>query len=170
MAPFGSSGMVSYSSSIAPVAVFRTVRDTPTYWSKIAQFSHPTPLYSAPPLGAKPSELSNDPRHWRSQGLEIGWAQEVCPQRGPGADGRSPQKPGMHIQSAGQTHFHDMFIEDIQCTFRLMRSLLPLHTPPKKLFESVQISRPTLAEVGWARAHPCPTVAMSLTSADEKLE
>ena len=27
-------------------------------------------------------------------------------------------------------------------------------TAPKKLIEFVQISRPTLAQVGWARAHP----------------
>ena len=33
----------------------------------------------------------------------------------------------------------------------------PTPTPPKKLLEFVQISRPTLAEVGWARVHPCPT-------------
>jgi len=33
-------------------------------------------------------------------------------------------------------------------------SATPTSTPPKKLFEFVQISRPTLAEVGWARAHP----------------
>jgi len=26
----------------------------------------------------------------------------------------------------------------------------------------VQISQPTLAEVGWARAHPCPTVTTPL--------
>ena len=38
-------------------------RDTPTYWSKIAKFSHPL-VYSAPPLGVKPSELSNN-RRWR---------------------------------------------------------------------------------------------------------
>jgi len=38
-------------------------------------------------------------------------------------------------------------------------------TPPyisKKIFEFVQISRPTLAEVGWTRAHSCPTVATTL--------
>jgi len=42
-------------------------------------------------------------------------------------------------------------------------------TPPlllQKLFAFVQISRPTLAEVGWARAHPCPTVAMPLFEPD----
>jgi len=32
----------------------------------------------------------------------------------------------------------------------------------KKLFEFVQISRPILAEVEWARAHLCPTVATPL--------
>jgi len=39
--------------------------------------------------------------------------------------------------------------------------------PSKKLFEFVQISRPTLAKVGRARAHPCPTVAMPLLSAQQ---
>jgi len=28
---------------------------------------------------------------------------------------------------SGQTHSHDVLIEDIQCTFRLMQSLLPLN-------------------------------------------
>jgi len=88
-------------------------------------------------------------------------------QRGPGAPvgvwGQSPQKPDMHIQSAVYKRiFRDVFIEDIRCTFRLMRSLLPPPLLLQKLFEIVQISRPTLAEVGWARAHPCPTVATPL--------
>ena len=33
-------------------------------------------------------------------------------------------------------------------------SATPPPPPPKKLLKFVQISRPTLAEVGWARAHP----------------
>ena len=59
-------------------------------------------------------------------------------------------------------HFPDVFIEDIWCTFRLMQSLLPHPYSSKKLFEFVQISWPTLAEVVWARAHPCRTMAMPL--------
>ena len=59
---------------------------------------------------------------------------------------------------SAQTQRHcDVFI---RCTFRFMLSLLP--PPPrliKKLVEFEKISRPTLAEVGWARAHPCPPVA-----------
>jgi len=43
-----------------------------------------------------------------------------------------------------------------------MQSLLPQPVLLQKLFEFVQISRPTLAEVGWARAHPCPIVATPL--------
>jgi len=38
-----------------------------------------------------------------------------------------------------------------------VESATPTPTPPEKLFEFVQISRPTLAEVGWARAHPSQT-------------
>ena len=52
------------------------------------------------------------------------------------------------------------------CTFRFMLSLLP--PPPrliKKLVEFEKISRPTLAEVGWARAHPCPPVATPVFTA-----
>jgi len=48
-----------------------------------------------------------------------------------------------------------------------MWSLLPPPYPSKKLFEFVQISRPTLAKVGRARAHPCPTVATPLLSAQQ---
>jgi len=58
-------------------------------------------------------------------------------------------------------HFRDVFIEYIWCTFTLMQSLLPHPTPPK-ISEFVHISRLTLAEVGWARAYPCPTVATPL--------
>ena len=47
MAPFSSSGMISSSSSIATMVVSHT-----THFF--------TPLYSVPPLGVKPSELSND--------------------------------------------------------------------------------------------------------------
>jgi len=58
------------------------------------------------------------------------------------------------------TETYDVFIVgiNIRCTFRFMRSLQPPHPHPysskKKLLKFVQISRPTLAEVGWARAHP----------------
>jgi len=47
-----------------------------------------------------------------------------------------------------------------------VESATPTHSS-KKLFEFVQISRHTLAEVGWARAHPCPTVATPLLSAQQ---
>ena len=63
---------------------------------------------------------------------------------------------------SGQTHFRDVFIEDMWYTFRLMWSLLsPIPTPPKKLFEFCK-SHDLPFEVGWARAHLCPTMAMPL--------
>ena len=45
-------------------------RDVAPYWSKIA-----TPLYLAPPLGVKPSDLRNDPwwRKTRMMGLLVSW-------------------------------------------------------------------------------------------------
>jgi len=50
-----------YSSSIVtmPLSIRPTVSEIAAYWSKIA-----TPLYLAPPLGVKPSDLRNDP-WWR---------------------------------------------------------------------------------------------------------
>jgi len=100
---------------------------------------------------------------WWSQGLEVGWAQDIWGMEDPSSvQGQSPggglwAKPPearyAYTICSGQTHFCDVFIENIRCTFRLMHSVLPL--PPlllQKNFEFVQISRPTLAEVGWARA------------------
>ena len=95
------------------------------------------------------------------------WGTEVI-QRGPGAEPRWRSgcfalRSQICIICSGQTHFRDVFTEDIRCTTRLMQSLpSPTPTPPKKLFEFVQISRPTLAEVRWARAHQYPTVATPL--------
>ena len=67
--------------------------------------------------------------------MEVGWAQEVwgteVPQRGPGTEPRlrvwakPPEARYAYTICSGQTHFRDLFIEDIWCTFRLMRSLLP---------------------------------------------
>jgi len=54
---------------------------------------------------------------------------------------------------SGQTHFRDVFIEDIWCTFRLMWSLLPPPYSSKKIFEFLP---------PWSRYHPCPTVATPL--------
>jgi len=65
------------------------------------------------------------------------------PQRGPGAE------PDMHTQSAVDKH---IFVIHIRYTDSATPTLLL-----KKLFEFVQILRPTLAEVGWARA-TCPPV------------
>jgi len=66
------------------------------------------------------SAAANEFLQWRSQGLEVGWSQRVwgteVPQRGPGA---------AYTICSGQTHFRDVFIEDIRCTVRLTRSLLP---------------------------------------------
>ena len=70
-----------------------------------------------------------------SQGLEVGWAQKVwgteVPQWGPGAEPRwdlkvkPPEARYAYTICSGQTHFRDVFIEDIRCTFMLMWSLLP---------------------------------------------
>ena len=63
---------------------------------------------------------------WRSQDLEVRWAQGVfgteVSQRSPGAEAKYAYRI-----CSGQTHFRDVFIEDIRCTFRLMQTLLPLH-------------------------------------------
>jgi len=88
------------------------------------------------------------------------WGTEV-PQQRPGAEpwwglgAKPPEARYAHTICSGQTHFRDVFIEVIRCTVncRLMRSPLPHTTPLKRLFEFVQISRPTLAEVG-----SCPLV------------
>jgi len=108
---------------------------------------------------------------WCSQGLEMGghmgsgdgspqWGTRQSPGEGLGAE--PPEARYAYTICSGQTHFRDVFIEDIWCTLRLMRSLLPPPYISKNLFKFVQISRPTLAEVWWACAHPCPTMATPL--------
>jgi len=57
------------------------------------------------------------------------------------------------------TETYDVFIYTVYFQVHAESATPPTPTPPKKLLEFVQISRPTLAEVGWARAHPCPPVA-----------
>jgi len=71
VAPFGSSGMVSYSTTIPTMAVSHTVFQIhqPTYWSKSPTFL--IILYSAPSLGVKQSELSNDPRCRKTIMMEL---------------------------------------------------------------------------------------------------
>ena len=55
--PFDSFGMVSYSTSIATTAVSRTISEIHQLsGQKLSKFL--TPLYSAPPVEVKPSELS----------------------------------------------------------------------------------------------------------------
>jgi len=91
------------------------------------------------------------PRQWRSQSLEVGY--EVWGRKSPnGVQGQSPGG-GLRVKPearyayticSGQTHFRDVFIEDIRCTFRLMWSVLPHPYSSKKLFEFVPISRPIL--------------------------
>jgi len=51
------------------VSIYYRFQDIAAYWSKIT-----TPLYSAPPLGLKPSDLRNDPwwRKTRMMGLSDG--------------------------------------------------------------------------------------------------
>jgi len=50
-------------------SIYYSLRDIAAYWLKIA-----TPLYSAPPLGVKPSDLRNNPWRWktRTMGLSDG--------------------------------------------------------------------------------------------------
>ena len=57
MPTFGSSGMVTYSTSIVIMAVSRTVSEIQRLFGQKSPIFL-TPLYSAPPLGVKPSELS----------------------------------------------------------------------------------------------------------------
>ena len=51
--------------------------------------------------------------------------------------GKAPEARYAYTISSGQTHFRDVFIEDIRCTFKLMWSLLPPPYYSKKLFEVV---------------------------------
>jgi len=83
--------------------------------------------------------------HWRSQGLEVGghrgFGGPPAGSRGRalvGVWGKPPRSQICKICS-GQTHFRDVFIEDIWCTFGLMQSAAP--TLLLQLFEFVQISR-----------------------------
>jgi len=59
--PFGSSGMTSYSISIATMAVSRTVSGIHRLIGQKSPIFTPS-LYSAPQLGVKPLELSIEPR------------------------------------------------------------------------------------------------------------
>jgi len=110
---------------------------------------------------------------WLSKGLEVGWAQEVWGRKSPaGSRGRA------RWVSGGEAPRSQICIYNLQwtnafswCVHRRYTVYLQAHaesaTYPhlyssKKLFKFVQISRSTLAEVGWTRAHPCPTVATPL--------
>jgi len=71
--PFGSSGMFSYSTSLPTMAVSHTVSEIHRFIGQKSPIFSPL-LYLAPPLGMKPSELSNNPR-WhktRMMGLSGG--------------------------------------------------------------------------------------------------
>jgi len=68
--PFDNLGMVSYSTSVATMAVSRTVSEIhQLIGQKLPNFL--TPLYSAPLLEVKPSELSNDPRWWKTRTIGL---------------------------------------------------------------------------------------------------
>jgi len=56
-------------------------------------------------------------------------------------------------------HFHDVFIKDIWCTFRLMRSLQP---PPLLLQKTLRICANLTTHPGWGRMGTCPPVAMAV--------
>ena len=51
MPPFNSSSMVSYSTSIATMAVSRTLAEIYSYWSKNAKFFSPPLVFGAPVRG-----------------------------------------------------------------------------------------------------------------------
>jgi len=70
--------------------------------------------------------------HWQSPGVGLG------------------AKPIQSALCSGQMHFHRRYMVYLQA--HAESATLP-STPPKELFEFGQISRPTLAEVGWAHAH-----------------
>jgi len=76
-------------------------------------------------------------------------------QRGPGAEpwwgSEAKRTEARCAICSGQTHFRDVFIEDIRCTLRLVQSLLPPTLLLQKTLRICAISRPTMAEVGWAR-------------------
>ena len=91
------------------------------------------------------------------------------PQWGPGAD---PRWGSEGFSTRNQICIHNLQWTNAfsWCVHRTYTVYLQAHAksanpPPyssKKLFEFVQISRLTLAKVGWARAHPCSTVATPL--------
>jgi len=56
---------------------------------------------------------------------------------------------------SGQKHFHDVSIEDIWCTFRLMCSLLP---PPYSSKKTLRICANLITHPGRSRVGTCPPV------------
>ena len=101
---------------------------------------------------------------WRSQGLEVKVGTGSLEDGSPpvGCRGRAPvgvEAPRSQICiytiCSGQTRFRNVFIEDIRCTFRLMRSLLlPHHTPPKNYSNLCKSHDPP----GRGRVGTCPPV------------
>ena len=64
---------------------------------------------------------------------------------------KPPEARYAYTICSGQTHFRDVFIEDIYGVPSGSCGVCYTHpTPPK--------NSSNLAEVGWARAYPCPTV------------
>ena len=88
----------------------------------------------------------------------------------PGGDlGRSPQKPDKtyaYTICSGQTHFRDVFIEERPIYgVVLSGSCGVCYSPPLLRQKTHRICANLTThpgQVGWARAHPCPTVATPL--------
>ena len=79
-----------------------------------------------------------------------------------GGLGQSPRKPDIQIQSADERIFQalqNIYVNNTLdgLTINVYRFMAPT---PRKLLEVLQILKPAVAEVGWARHHPCPSVAM----------
>ena len=77
VAPFGSSDMVSYSTSIATTATMVISCTVSKIHRLIGQKSHCFLLYLASPLGMKPSELSDDPRWWKTRMMGLSGGERI---------------------------------------------------------------------------------------------
>ena len=80
------------------------------------------------------------------------WVQGQSPSCDLGA--KPPEARYMPTICSGQTHFRDVFIENIRCTFRLMQSLLP----PPYSSKTLRIYANLTIHPGRGRVGTCPSV------------